>query len=92
MHIVFLPIINKAIIIIILHIIIIIIIITIIIINSLHVTQRRNFWYLNMASTKLFNWFSMNMSPHSVVSNFLKEISIIVILIFCLNIPVSKCP
>ena len=73
-----------------LYIIIIIIIIITIIINSLHV--RHDFWYPIMASTKLFNWFSMNMSPHSVVSNFLKEISIIVILIFCLNIPVSKCP
>ena len=30
------------------------------------------------------------MSPHYFVSNFLKEISVIVILIFCLNIPVSK--
>ena len=36
------------------------------------------------------NWFSMYMLRHSFVSKFLKEVSIIVILIFCLKISTSK--
>ena len=34
----------------------------------------------------------MYVSHHFFVSKFLKEISIIVTFIFCLNFPVSKCP
>ena len=37
------------------------------------------------------NWCSMYMSRHSFVSKCLQKISIIVILIFCLNFPASKC-
>ena len=37
------------------------------------------------------NECSILMSGHSII-NKTKEISIIVILIFCLNFPISKCP
>ena len=37
------------------------------------------------------NWYGMYMLRHSFASTFLQEILIIVILIFCLNLPASKC-
>ena len=53
--------------------------------DSLHVW--RNFWCLLRLE---LNWCSMYMSRHSFGGKFLQEISVIVILIFCLNFPSLK--